>query len=219
MDEFFSGNYVQFAVPPDPPLLFGKSVLNRANAPNVLEAQFNSTVEVLWYKPNKATHPIHIHGQKFAVLEQGFTDTGDCDIDFCVSGLPVPRNWAGSNTALKTLIYKDTLAVSPGGWIRFRFIANNPGWWLAHCHNHYHQIDGTALVIHEPGPNNVLVLPPLPVDFPSNSSSIPPSEPCNCFQMDDRVQHLYPSRSYTCSKSYLCYHTNPALIAGPICSN
>lgn len=36
----------------------------------------------------------------------------------------------------KTAFYatKDTVSIPPNGYALFRFKANNPGWWLLHCH-------------------------------------------------------------------------------------
>jgi FtsP/CotA-like multicopper oxidase with cupredoxin domain len=31
-------------------------------------------------------------------------------------------------------VIKDTLSVPSNGYVIFRFKADNPGWWLLHCH-------------------------------------------------------------------------------------
>lgn len=44
-----------------------------------------------------------------------------------------------------------------------RFLADNPGWWLAHCHILTHQLGGMAIVFKE-GEN--IDMPTPPNDFP-----------------------------------------------------
>ena len=59
-------------------------------------------------------HPMHLHGHTFEVL------TGD--------GRPGAR--------------KDTVIVLPMQQLRVAFVADNPGVWMLHCHNAYHQEAG-----------------------------------------------------------------------------
>ncbi len=59
-------------------------------------------------------HPMHLHGHHFQVL----TPTGRGPV-------------------------KDTVSVpARGGVVTFDFLADNPGKWLFHCHNHHHMEDG-----------------------------------------------------------------------------
>ena len=44
---------------------------------------------------------------------------------------------------------KDTVIVPYGGYTVIRFIADNPGWWLLHCHIEIHQLEGMAAVVRE----------------------------------------------------------------------
>ena len=62
-------------------------------------------------------HPIHLHGHTFRV---GTDSTG-------------PR--------------KDTVNVLPGQKVTIEFDADNPGQWMAHCHNTYHLERGMAMVV------------------------------------------------------------------------
>ena len=59
-------------------------------------------------------HPMHLHGHTFQVVRRG--------------ALPGPR--------------KDTLIVLPGQMTTVTFEADNPGEWMLHCHNTYHQEAG-----------------------------------------------------------------------------
>ena len=58
-------------------------------------------------------HPMHLHGHTFAVVR---------------NGTPTLR--------------KDTVIVKPGQTVSVDFDADNPGEWMVHCHNIYHQESG-----------------------------------------------------------------------------
>lgn len=59
-------------------------------------------------------HPMHLHGHTFQVVK--------------ADGAPGAR--------------KDTVVVLPGQKLRVNVIADNPGIWMLHCHNTYHQEAG-----------------------------------------------------------------------------
>ena len=42
---------------------------------------------------------------------------------------------------------KDTTTVPVGGYTIIRFLTNNPGTWLFHCHLEFHSEDGMAFLI------------------------------------------------------------------------
>nr|XP_033185006.1 putative laccase-19 [Bombus vancouverensis nearcticus] len=58
---------------------------------------------------------------------------------------------------------KDTIKLINGGYAIIRFKANNPRWWLLHCHFIWHHITGMELVIHVGYKSD---LPPVPRGFP-----------------------------------------------------
>lgn len=62
-------------------------------------------------------HPMHLHGGAFQVL--------------AFNGQPV----AGQ-------LVKDTVLVDPGNSITIGFRADNPGWWMLHCHELHHAAGG-----------------------------------------------------------------------------
>jgi multicopper oxidase len=66
---------------------------------------------------NRSTmfHPMHLHGHTFQVRRAGARDPG-------------PR--------------KDTVIVRPAEQVTVDFDAGNPGRWMLHCHNAYHQAGG-----------------------------------------------------------------------------
>jgi FtsP/CotA-like multicopper oxidase with cupredoxin domain len=42
---------------------------------------------------------------------------------------------------------KDTVAVPDGGFVVLRFWADNPGYWLFHCHIEWHEHVGMGVII------------------------------------------------------------------------
>lgn len=64
-------------------------------------------------------HPMHLHGHTFQVVNPG--------------GGPGAR--------------KDTTIVRPDEPVSVEFIADNPGQWMIHCHNNYHQSGGMMLTL------------------------------------------------------------------------
>jgi len=65
-------------------------------------------------------HPWHTHGHSFWVVGRG-EGTYDPDVDV-------------ANYNLENPLLRDTVTLWPLGWVALRFVANNPGVWLFHCH-------------------------------------------------------------------------------------
>lgn len=64
-------------------------------------------------------HPMHLHGHTFQIIN--------------------PGGAAGAR--------KDTTIVRPDEPVSVEFIADNPGQWMIHCHNNYHQAGGMMLTL------------------------------------------------------------------------
>ncbi|XP_020206920.1 laccase-2 [Cajanus cajan] len=122
------------------------------NDTKVVVLKFNTSVEVVLQGTSilgAESHPLHLHGYDFFVVGQGFGNY-DPNKDPAKFNLvdPVERNTAG---------------VPAGGWIAFRFFADNPGVWFMHCHLDLHTSWGLRmawLVLDGPGPNQKLQPPP-----------------------------------------------------------
>lgn len=61
-------------------------------------------------------------------------------------------------------VVKDTVVVPRGGFVRFRFRASNPGYWIFHCHFEYHMEAGMGLMI-KVGDRKDMLKPP--ANFPT----------------------------------------------------
>ncbi|CAG9803373.1 unnamed protein product [Chironomus riparius] len=103
-----------------------------------LKVDLGSKVEFIIYNiKDKIAHPMHLHGHKFQVVDQGlFEDIykrSEIDHDLDMRGKNPP--------------FKDTTVLPFPGYTRLRFHANNPGFWLFHCHFDWHISIGMALVV------------------------------------------------------------------------
>ncbi|WP_099041874.1 multicopper oxidase family protein [Mycobacterium neglectum] len=79
-----------------------------------LEVREGQRVTLSFKNTSMMWHPMHLHGHTFEVLT--------------AEGRPGAR--------------KDTVIVLPMQQLRVSFVADNPGVWMLHCHNTYHQEAG-----------------------------------------------------------------------------
>ncbi|CAN6335346.1 unnamed protein product [Urochloa humidicola] len=127
--------------PANPPLQFDYTAQNVSRAlwqpvpgTKVYTLKYGAAVQVVLQGTNifaGENHPIHIHGYDFYVLAQGF---GNFD--------------AKTHTLLFNLDdppMRNTVAVPVNGWAVIRFVADNPGVWLMHCHLDVHITWGLAM--------------------------------------------------------------------------
>ena len=114
----------------------------------------------------KFAHPIHLHGHSFHVVYVGYgkynstgqltghTDDIDCGKP-CVNpmwkqGIPQEvRNRTSNGIILSSVIRKDTVIIPSYGYVVIAFQANNPGYWIMHCHIEEHLLDGMAIIVQE----------------------------------------------------------------------
>ncbi|KAK8542005.1 hypothetical protein V6N12_014616 [Hibiscus sabdariffa] len=122
----------------------------------VTQLKFNSTVEIIFQNTDilgPENHPMHLHGFDFYILAQGFGNYN-------------PKTDRKKFNYIDPQI-RNTVAVPVGGWAVIRFVANNPGAWILHCHLDMHLPIGlaTAFLV-ENGPTPDTTLPPPPADLP-----------------------------------------------------
>lgn len=76
-------------------------------------------------------HPFHLHGHQLVLMNMGQfpNDTPLTDkLTHKMLTNPKFRNES------QKFVNKDTFSVPSNGFVVFRFKADNPGWWLLHCH-------------------------------------------------------------------------------------
>jgi FtsP/CotA-like multicopper oxidase with cupredoxin domain len=84
-----------------------------------LPVQEGERVRLVFTNRTTMFHPMHVHGHTFQVVNP--------------AGRPGPR--------------KDTTIVRPDTSVAVDFLADNPGQWMVHCHNIYHQAGGMMTVL------------------------------------------------------------------------
>lgn len=132
---------------------------------NIVNITQQSNVDMVFSAVGRAynfAHPIHLHGHSFHVAgiyygtynpNTGFVTANNTDVTCKSDPSCTDPSWStadpASVTVNSTTIRKDTIIVPPGGYVRIRFIADNPGYWLLHCHLEPHQIEGMSVLVAE----------------------------------------------------------------------
>ncbi|KAK6929518.1 Multicopper oxidase, C-terminal [Dillenia turbinata] len=148
--------------PANPPLTFdytgnvSRALWQPVPDTKVYKLKFGSRVQVVLQGTSIFTaenHPIHLHGYDFYVLAIGFGNF-NAQTDSAKFNLVDPP-------------LRNTIAVPVNGWAVIRFVADNPGVWIMHCHLDVHITWGLAMAfLVENGVGELESLEPLPVDYP-----------------------------------------------------
>ncbi|XP_057509957.1 laccase-12-like [Actinidia eriantha] len=98
-------------------------------------------------------HPIHLHGYDFYIVAEGFGNFNPKADSKKFNLIDPPM--------------RNTASVPVGGWTVIRFVADNPGVWIMHCHLDVHITWGLAMAfIVENGVGELQSLQPPPSDLP-----------------------------------------------------
>ncbi|KAK3151350.1 hypothetical protein QOZ80_3AG0244770 [Eleusine coracana subsp. coracana] len=149
--------------PPRPPLVFNFTSTNipRAlwqpeRATKLYRVKYGAVVQIVFQDTGifvAEEHPMHIHGYHFYVLATGFGNY-DPRRDEAKFNLVDPPS-------------RNTIGVPVGGWAVVRFVADNPGVWLVHCHIDAHLTGGLAMaLVVEDGKTELEATMPPPYDLP-----------------------------------------------------
>ncbi|XP_050210495.1 laccase-12-like [Mercurialis annua] len=149
--------------PAKPPVKFdytgnnvSRSLFQPVAGTKLYKLKYGSTVQIVLQDTSIVTpenHPIHLHGYDFYIVAEGF---GNFD--------------AKKDTAKFNLVdppMRNTVGVPVNGWAVIRFVADNPGVWLMHCHLDVHINWGLAMAfLVEDGIGELQKLEPPPNDLP-----------------------------------------------------
>ncbi|KAG5900336.1 hypothetical protein JTB14_026344 [Gonioctena quinquepunctata] len=116
------------------------------------------------------SHPFHLHGYSFNVIGIGRSPDKNVKKINLKHALDLDRRGL-LHRQFNLPPLKDTIAVPNNGYVIFRFRADNPGYWLFHCHFLFHIVIGMNLIIHVGTQSD---LPPIPPGFPSCGNHLPP---------------------------------------------
>ncbi|KAI3470927.1 hypothetical protein Pfo_027590 [Paulownia fortunei] len=148
--------------PANPPVKFdytgnvSRSLRQPVPGTKVYKLKYGETVQVVLQGTSIFTaenHPIHLHGYDFYIIAEGFGNFNPS------------RDTAKFNLIDPPL--RNTASVPVGGWAVIRFVADNPGVWLMHCHLDAHITWGLAMAfLVENGVGELETLEPPPADLP-----------------------------------------------------
>lgn len=97
-----------------------------------IKVKLGSIVELLLIDVDDSlTHPFHLHGHKFFVMDMSI-------LNETITAKEIIRNGINSRTTSESPPFKDTILIPNPGYVRVRFRADNPGFWLGHCHFDWH---------------------------------------------------------------------------------
>lgn len=114
------------------------------------------------------SHPIHMHGYAFEVLDMG-------NYEQFKSGKTAFRN------AVHPPVIKDTVTIPRHGFVRIKVRTSNPGYWMVHCHIEHHLPIGMLAILKVGKKSDI---PPPPSNFPT----------CGNFFMP--INELFESEQY-----------------------
>ncbi|THU64926.1 hypothetical protein C4D60_Mb01t31640 [Musa balbisiana] len=134
-----------------------RSLWQPVAATKVYKLKYGSVVQLVLQGTNifaAENHPIHIHGYDFYILAEGFGNFN-----------------AAKDNARFNLVdppMRNTVGVPVNGWAVIRFVADNPGVWLMHCHLDVHITWGLAMAfLVDDGVGELQSLEAPPVDLPA----------------------------------------------------
>ena len=99
-------------------------------------------VDIIVNNLDDGGHPFHLHGHDFYVLAtyRSYRGWGSFN-PFTTS----PELSPGGAYELDRPLKKDTVFIPRRGYAVLRFLADNPGIWMFHCHILWHQASGMAM--------------------------------------------------------------------------
>ncbi|KAE8689626.1 Laccase-5 [Hibiscus syriacus] len=148
--------------PGAPPLKFdytgnvSRSLFQPVPGTKLYRLKYGSRVQIVIQDTSIVTpenHPIHLHGYDFYIIAEGFGNFNP------------QRDTSKFNLVDPPL--RNTVGVPVNGWAVIRFVADNPGVWLMHCHLDVHLNWGLAMAfLVENGVGELQTIQPPPSDLP-----------------------------------------------------
>ncbi|GFP59020.1 iron transport multicopper oxidase fetC [Trichoderma asperellum] len=126
-------------------LVSNKGIYGEFTHPIVLN--HNDVVQVVINNADTGSHPFHLHGHNFQVIDRQ-PPYGEHFFDF-LNGDPVPYDPNNHTAFPKIPARRDTVVLPPQGYFVMRFVADNPGVWIFHCHIDWHLSSGLAMIFVE----------------------------------------------------------------------
>jgi len=170
---------------PKVPVIYG-NISDGWNASTTMFMPFNTTIDLIMrVAPDSMDtmgHPMHLHGHKFWILGSGegeFPYSSVQDVPSSLVNLDDPP-------------YRDTVELPASGWAVIRYVSDNPGAWLLHCHIQWHLLSGMALVLVEGEDRLPALLGSTNLTWLGNSSNVPSSSSGTTAQTSSPAYRLSP---------------------------
>ncbi|KAH7171409.1 Cupredoxin [Dactylonectria macrodidyma] len=107
----------------------------------------NDVVQLVLNNADSGSHPFHLHGHQFQVIDRQ-PPYGPTFYDY-LNGDPIPYDPKNHSSFPKYPSRRDTVVLPPQGYLVIRFVADNPGVWVFHCHIDWHLSSGLAMLMIE----------------------------------------------------------------------
>jgi FtsP/CotA-like multicopper oxidase with cupredoxin domain len=159
-----------------------KAITNIDNS--IIKLESGKTYEFVIFSADGAQqHPWHLHGYTLEFVKVGHIDLSALPtamMDAC--GYPMPNTSSVDwnlildpiNKHMPILTIGDSFTVPNGGYVVFRFKADNEGPWMFHCHVNWHMMQGmmTIISVEKNGAYPSIKSPPkdFPICYPTNAS-------------------------------------------------
>jgi len=118
---------------------------NKCSCQHILHVDTGDVVDMFLINPDlerPIAHPIHLHGHFFNVLGSGSIPEEN--------PMAYIREQNEAGNIVRNLDFpprKDSVQSIPGEYLLIRFYADNPGYWLMHCHISFDVVEGQVLVV------------------------------------------------------------------------
>ncbi|KAI5919516.1 multicopper oxidase-domain-containing protein [Camillea tinctor] len=101
------------------------------------------TVDLVLQNMDENAHPFHLHGYAPWVLAAGHGYFPGYE----ALGLAPPGSTVPEKEKVDNPLRRDTVTAEGFGWVLLRFVADNPGVWLLHCHVTWHSEAGMGMLL------------------------------------------------------------------------
>jgi iron transport multicopper oxidase len=134
-------NETGFTLPTSTPTLFSaqsmtdslkRDKLQYGTARAIILDHMN-VVELVIFNFDTGSHPFHLHGHVFQIIARG----------------PIQDIYPVYGSVDANPVRRDTVQIPTEEYVVLRFVADNPGTWLMHCHIEWHLESGLAVTFIE----------------------------------------------------------------------
>jgi iron transport multicopper oxidase len=143
-------NNITYTKPDVPTLYTVLSAAGNATNPEVYSQytnpfilQHNDVVEVIINNDDGGSHPFHLHGHNFQVIAREPAYGADF-YEYSSDATGLTYDPTNHSAFPEFPVRRDVMVMPPMGYFVIRFVADNPGVWLFHCHIDWHLSQGLA---------------------------------------------------------------------------